>query len=365
MSCGFHAHPGFKIVGAVDGEFGKPSNGRGTLECNSTYEANMGVRPLVKDLAVIPPSELPALFQEQLGKRPLSVLIACPPCTGFSRALPKNHLVDDPRNSLVIESALFVEALKPRIFVMENARELIRGNFSHHFENLKRSLERLGYRVHGDVHILSKFGLPQKRERSIVVAVAKGLQLRTLDDLWAGYRVKAEATHVRRALSGLETLVAGRASTTDPLHASPGFSDPSSLRRLELLPNDGGSWADLRLHPEALHVLTPAMLRNIEAGDFGSHPDVYGRLWWDRPAITIKRECSHIGNGRYSHPEQNRLCSVREMSILQGFPRDYVFRGSLSNMYRHIGDAVPPLISYQLGDCDGRSSDLLRRFGFQ
>ena len=72
-------------------------------------------------------------------------------------------------------------------------------------------------------------------------------------------------------------------------------------------------------------------------------------MWWDRPAPTIKRECAHIGNGRYSHPEQDRQLTVRETAILQGFPRDYVFRASgLSNMYRHIGDAVPPLISHQL-----------------
>ena len=90
------------------------------------------------------------------------------------------------------------------------------------------------------------------------------------------------------------------------------------------------------------------MARRAASGDLGSHPDIYGRLWWDRPAVTIKRECGHIGNGRYAHPEQDRLCTVREMSILQGFPRDYRFTGSLANMYRHIGDAVPPLISYQL-----------------
>jgi DNA (cytosine-5)-methyltransferase 1 len=90
------------------------------------------------------------------------------------------------------------------------------------------------------------------------------------------------------------------------------------------------------------------MTRRVARGDFGSHPDIYGRMWWDRPAPTIKRECSHVGNGRYAHPEQDRLCTVREMSILQGFPRDYQFTGTLANMYRHIGDAVPPLISYQL-----------------
>jgi DNA (cytosine-5)-methyltransferase 1 len=91
------------------------------------------------------------------------------------------------------------------------------------------------------------------------------------------------------------------------------------------------------------------MKRYAAVGEFGSHPDIYGRLAWDRPAVTIKRECGHVGNGRYSHPEQDRLCTVREMSILQGFPSNYKFvASSLSNMYRHIGDAVPPLISYQL-----------------
>jgi DNA (cytosine-5)-methyltransferase 1 len=72
-------------------------------------------------------------------------------------------------------------------------------------------------------------------------------------------------------------------------------------------------------------------------------------MWWNRPAPTIKRECAHVGNGRYAHPEEDRLLTVREMALLQGFPVDFQFNGAaLSNLYRHIGDAVPPLISYQL-----------------
>jgi DNA (cytosine-5)-methyltransferase 1 len=87
----------------------------------------------------------------------------------------------------------------------------------------------------------------------------------------------------------------------------------------------------------------------LALNDLGSHPDVYGRMAWDRPAPTIKRECAHVGNGRYAHPEQHRLLTVREMSLLQGFPADYRFASeSLANRYRHVGDAVPPLISYQL-----------------
>ncbi|MGI9190274.1 MAG: DNA cytosine methyltransferase [Longimicrobiaceae bacterium] len=87
--------------------------------------------------------------------------------------------------------------------------------------------------------------------------------------------------------------------------------------------------------------LIPAMFRARP----GSFPDVYGRLWWDRPAITITWECAHVGNGRYVHPEQDRLLSVREMALLQGFPSDYQFKGRLTAKYNQIGDAVPPLIA--------------------
>ena len=153
---------------------------------------------------------------------------------------------------------------------------------------------------------------------------------------------------MRRALWELPRLEAGQADSGDPLHVSPALSSPVNRRRLAAIPHDGGGWADLARHPDADALLTPTMKRRAAMRDFGSHPDVYGRLWWDRPAVTIKRECGHIGNGRYAHPDQDRLCTVREMSILQGFPCDYSFVGSLSNMYRHVGDAVPPLISYQL-----------------
>jgi DNA (cytosine-5)-methyltransferase 1 len=91
------------------------------------------------------------------------------------------------------------------------------------------------------------------------------------------------------------------------------------------------------------------MIELARKGRLGSHPDVYGRVAWDSPMPTIKRECGHVGNGRYAHPTQDRLLSLREMAILNGFPMHYRFGGSsLANRYRHVGDAVPPVISYQL-----------------
>lgn len=343
MSYGFHANPLFKIIGAADAEIGKPSSGESKLGCNLTYFENVGVMPVRADLGNIDVRELASIMDVEK----VDVLLACPPCTGFSRANFMNHLVDDPRNGLVARVADFAEMWLPEVIVMENARELITGNFRGHYIALKSKLEKLGYQVDGRVHMLTEFGLPQRRERSIVIASRLGVKLRSLEDLWKGYRVRPEALTVRSAIASFEPLEAGQASAFDSAHVAPAFGTRETLQRIRGIPHDGGSWRDLiDRNPE---LLTPSMLRSVERGRLGSHPDVYGRMRWDEPAITIKRECGHVGNGRYAHPEQDRLCSLREIAVINGFPREYRFgEVSLANKYRHVGDAVPPLISYQL-----------------
>ena len=341
MSYGFHTHPAFRVVAAADAELGKPSTGRGKLQCNSTYVRNIGVSPKRLDLSAIAPEQLRselALAEEQH----ISVLSTCPPCTGFSRANPENHLRDDGRNSLVRRSAEFAVALGADVVVMENARELIRGNFNHHYEWFREHLESHDYEVSGRNYLLSRFGLPQFRERAIIVAAKQHLPLHILDGLWEGWSVGAEALTVRKAFNAISP-------DADGSDVFPAFASDVVRRRIAAIPKDGGSWMDLLQRDDADDLMTDAMKRITALKRFGSYPDVYGRMAWDKPAPTIKRECSHIGNGRYVHPEENRLCSVRELAALQGFPNDFVFNGAaVSNMYRHIGDAVPPLISFQL-----------------
>jgi DNA (cytosine-5)-methyltransferase 1 len=346
MSCGFQRHGDFTVVGAADAQIGKPSAGPGVLGCNASYAASIGIQPVQADLAAADPAEVCRAMG--LGSTLPVVLTACPPCTGFSRTMATNHLRDDRRNSLVGRVGEYAALLRPDVVLVENARELVMGRFAGHLGRLARHLARLGYEVEAGTHFLDAFGLPQRRERALVVAVRRPLPMRTLAGLWQGWRVDVKATHVRRAIWDLPALPAGRAHPADELHVSPALRSAANRRRLAEMPHDGGSWADLRRHPDSGVLLTPAMARRVERNDLGSHPDIYGRLHWDRPAVTIKRECGHIGNGRYAHPEQDRLCTVREMAILQGFPRDYRLAGSLANMYRHVGDAVPPLISYQL-----------------
>jgi DNA (cytosine-5)-methyltransferase 1 len=347
MSYGFYAHPSFKLVAAVDVEVGKPSTGNGAIGCNATYVQNLKIAPIALDLGLTSAEEV-AEWLLPPGASTVDILLACPPCTGFSRNISRNWAEDDPRNSLVARIADHVVTLKPRIIMMENVPQLFQGNFAHHFSALRANLHAMGYKVHAGSYGLSRFGLPQQRERAIVIAVDADLPLLTLEDLWSGYEVDSRAITVRRAIEGLPPVATGETHPDDPNHTSTLFKG-ESLERIAAIPPDGGSWPDLLGNPETEKYLIPSMWKAVKIKRLNSHCDVYGRMYWDRPAPTIKRECSHVGNGRYAHPEQIRQCTVRELAILQGFPRHYLFVGaSRKNLYRQIGDAVPPMISHQL-----------------
>ena len=119
---------------------GKPSSPRGSLQCNSTYKLNIGISPVQLDLGAVAPDQL----RVALGLDPeavVDVLSAYPPCTGFSRANPENHLSNDHRNSLVAKAADFVEVLQPSVVGMANAREVIQGNFPEHFAAFRSKVE--------------------------------------------------------------------------------------------------------------------------------------------------------------------------------------------------------------------------------
>ena len=343
-SAGFVRRPGFRIIGAVDLELAKPSGGQGASNCNETYAANHEVIPFNRDMMTFTPEE----FAAAVGIRPseLNVMISCAPCTYLSRANPKNHQIDNLENTLIKRSGEFAAWLNPEIFFMENARELITGNHKHHHENLVYELTKSGFDVRSNVHILHRFGLPQIRERALIIASRIG-KAKTLEDLWEGWAIRPESVTVRTALSRLKIWQVANQIDPDG-EVFPGMT-PLVTNRIAATPTNGGSWVDVARNSKSRQLLTAECLRRWRASDFGSYPDIYGRMAWDKPAPTIKRECSHVGNGRYAHPVENRLLSVREMATLQGFPFDYKFPAkAVTNRYRHIGDAVPPMIAYQM-----------------
>ena len=106
MSFGFARRPPFKVIAAVDAEHAKPCEGFGSLDCNATYRANIGIEPFDIDMEHL---EIDSLLSgsgaggsEAPANGGLTALLCCPPCTDFSRAKPTNHLTDSSQNLLVI-----------------------------------------------------------------------------------------------------------------------------------------------------------------------------------------------------------------------------------------------------------------------
>jgi DNA (cytosine-5)-methyltransferase 1 len=97
------------------------------------------------------------------------------------------------------------------------------------------------------------------------------------------------------------------------------------------------------LEAKGLGHLVPACWRNKRSGT----TDVFGRMWWDRPAPTIRTEFFKPEKGRYLHPVEHRPITVREAARLQSFPDDFIFPEdqAMTSVARQIGNAVPPLLA--------------------
>jgi DNA (cytosine-5)-methyltransferase 1 len=107
------------------------------------------------------------------------------------------------------------------------------------------------------------------------------------------------------------------------------------------------------LQKRALHLTPPCWIRKTSGGT-----DLFGRLWWDRPACTMRTEFFKPEKGRYLHPSQHRPITHREAARFQSFPDDFKFCGTKIDIARQIGNAVPPLLAARLADC---VAELLKR----
>jgi DNA (cytosine-5)-methyltransferase 1 len=125
----------------------------------------------------------------------------------------------------------------------------------------------------------------------------------------------------------------------------------SSVQRYKCVP-EGGNRLDLqKKRPD----LTPQCW--LRKGSGGT--DLFGRLWWDRPAFTIRTEFFKPEKGRYLHPSQHRPITHREAARLQSFPDDFIFQGTKIEIARQIGNAVPPLLAHRIGEALAATLDSL------
>ncbi len=259
------------------------------------------------------------------------VIVGGPPCQGFS-PLGRDR---DPAsrallNELWQEYLRAVRQVMPLAFVIENVPEFQK---SEQFEMLVKALKRerklRHYKFDYGVLNAADYGVPQRRRRGLLIA--------TLDrqPTWPPPPTHGPDSPKQRPYVTVRDAIGDlpRRPTGHDLHIGRN-PRPESVERYKAIPAGGNRFDLMHKRPD----LTPACWANKPTGT----TDVFGRLWWDKPALTIRTEFFKPEKGRFLHPSAHRPITHREAARLQGFPDWFQFEGSKIEIARQIGNAVPP-----------------------
>ncbi len=303
---------GFDVVGAVESH----------ETYAESYKLNHPRTNLkLSDITKIDPKE----YAKELGLKvgELDLLAGCPPCQGYSTIGTRNRgKKNDPRNDLVYEVLRFAVAFQPKTIMMENVPALANDE---RLAKLRQDLEDLGYKINVKVLKMTHYGVPQSRRRMIMLAS----RLDSIEVVKKELDSKKMKT-VRDAIS----LLPEAGTIDDPLHVVDESRRSEKVKRLiSLVPKDGGSRTDL---PEEFQLECHKRTTGFK--------DVYGRMAWDQPSPTMTGGCNNPSKGRFLHPEENRVITLREAALLQTFPKTYKFsfKSGKSGIAMMIGNALPP-----------------------
>jgi len=319
-----------------------------------TYNANFGPHCVSGDIVDIlddPATEIPLA----------DVVVGGPPCQGFS-LLNKNR-DGDPRKQLWRPFLEIVRRSNASIFVMENVPQLI-NSFEH--GEITGVAQEMGFHLTSAILCAANYGVPQTRNRAFILGCRfadpsiafppkrthfnpkNGFQPKLSEDLGDYIKDAKPWRTVRDAIRDLPEPIGTeiRSQVEDPMLTLHFGRSPSQMSqmRYQAVFAEGMNRFDLeRLAPE----LTPGCWKRKKSGG----TDLFGRLWWDRPAFTIRTEFFKPEKGRYLHPSQHRPITHREAARFQTFPDEFLFRGTKIEIAIQIGNAVPPLLAARVADC--------------
>lgn len=300
-----------------------------------------------------------------IGDTQIDVLVGGPPCQGFSRAGLRSKAARDgkrasadERNHLYRELVDLLEVLTPRAVVLENVPgmgEVTYEDGTTFVDAARAAMNAAGYSTTTWLLNAAAYGVPQERVRRIIVGVRGApapdhppppqhdapTQQHRVDSSATGMDLPPPLTLID-ALGDLPPLTAGsgvNVSATGDRLLTAHVARPNN-------PADLGRYAELR-EGESYRSLVGRRpdLRCYSTDNFG---DKYYRMPAGRPARTIVAHLEKDGNG-FVHPHQTRSITPREAARLQSFDDAYLFTGPLSQVYRQIGNAVPPRLAEAIG----------------
>jgi DNA (cytosine-5)-methyltransferase 1 len=282
MDLGFINH-GFKIVWAND--FDKAA-------CE-TYRKNIGDHIVHKDITQIHIDEIPDC----------DIVIGGSPCQGFSNANRTTHFLDNPKNFLVREFVRVVEGKEPKIFILENVPQILSAGDGQFLQEIKDKLS--DYHIEAKILNAAEYNVPQSRRRAIII----GSLIGKID-----HPIPISEIHktVGDVFRNLHSDIPNQDEFT--------VSKEKVVERMKHVPMGGN------------HKFIPDHLKTKS-----KHSTMYKRLDYKQPSVTLVHPIKTL----LTHPELNRILSVRECARIQTFPDDHVFYGNLSAKYQQLVNAVP------------------------
>ena len=253
----------------------------------------------------------------------------CQPFTKPNTTRPEAH--EDDRVPLLLEFLRFISAYKPDVVFVENVPGI--QNVCTNSDPLRKflwELKDVGYPEPAYASVpLKRYGVPQGRRRFLLLASRHG-PLKFPPETHGPGTDNPEFATVRHWIGHLPPIRVGETHPEVPNHRAARLS-PLNLQRIQQTPEGGGRG----------HWRKNIRLKCYQ--EMTGYTDVYGRMWWDRPASGRTTRCIRYSNGRFGYPDtqQDRAISVREAACLQTFPMEFAFTGSLNSMARQIGNAVP------------------------
>ena len=296
----------------------------------------------------------------RLGGNKIDLIIGGPPCQAYSLlGRHQDEIEKDPRNKLYIQYGRFLKEFRPKVFVFENVPGMLSAAKGEHFKNLRSYFSEIGYKVHYKLLNSADFGVLQSRKRIIIVGWLKKHDKgfpEFEENLHNIFKTNDILSDLPRLKPGDTLNITGYAENTNEYlsqfeirgnldFVTQHICRPHNTRDLSIYKYVINKWNTNKARVKYTDI--PENLRTHK--NLSSFLDRFKVIDGDGVSHTIVAHIAKDGH-YYIHPdlEQCRSISIREAARIQSFPDDFFFEGSRTAVFKQIGNAVPPLMSYAI-----------------
>lgn len=329
LSYGFSILSQFNIIAA--NEIEKDISVAYTLNHPNVKMLNCDINDLTDDI-----------LTKAIAGQKIDIVVGGPPCQSYS-TLGKRQ--NDERANLFMQYKRILKILQPKAFVFENVTGMLSMNKGNLFKQIQTEFEELGYDLKYKVLDAVNYGVPQHRERVILVGFKEKNNF-VYPTPTHGDGLKPYIT-LKDAIGDLPVLSSGEEKNA--------YNTDATNEFLKFVRKNTSTYVEEHKAPkngEHLIKIMKALKDGQSKDDLpedirpkSGYSNTYAKLWWNKPSTTITRNFACPSSSRCIHPRDSRAMSIREGARLQSFPDDYKFYGSDGMKRLEIGNAVPPLLS--------------------